>query len=298
MNICIVVGYDHHCGAGHYNRMLVLKNALVKRGHIVQIDHLSLCSDIVGGEFDIVIIDVPYEELLVSILPLVNKKTKVVVLENFIVNVDVDLVIKSSVIGKGVINLVNPVFNKYKKDKYEDSVDTILVTQGGSDPFGHTFKICCALEYLGISSRVYVTEGIFFDTELTYNLRRFLNDKMFDIKKMDQKELAYVMSISDIIITAPGQTLMEASTVGVPVITTAHKGRHNDIGMFLHSEDAVCNLGVIHNISNSMFVNNLDFFLGYLYNGEIKKERVANLRSIIKKDCEDIYEEIEGVYND
>lgn len=99
----------------------------------------------------------------------------------------------------------------------KERVDNILVSQGGSDTYGYTPKIVKALigipEYVNIN--IVLGRHYSHDAELDAVLR--LSPRSFTIVR-GSHDLSDLMAVSDLAVSAGGNTLFELACLGVPTI--------------------------------------------------------------------------------
>lgn len=131
------------------------------------------------------------------------------------------------------------------------SVETILVTFGGTDPSDLTSRSLKALESLSCketSIKVILGKG-YRPKEQLYDYVSHLNDAGF---KIDVKEnvrlMAKEMSAADIIITSNGRTIYEVASMGTPCISISQnerEARH----LFVHNSHGPLYLGIAYTVT-------------------------------------------------
>lgn len=137
-----------------------------------------------------------------------------------------------------------PMFQKrHNMNKViRERVESILVTQGGSDTYGFTPKILNALRGVSDSTKINVVLGPNFShySKLETVLNSSLRD--FDIVK-DNDELSGLMMGSDLAISAGGNTLFELACIGVPTIIVCGEKFEIETAERLQKEGFAINLG-------------------------------------------------------
>ncbi|MCG2773862.1 MAG: hypothetical protein L6277_17470 [Desulfobacterales bacterium] len=127
------------------------------------------------------------------------------------------------------------------------AVDTVLVNQGGSDPYGLTVKILRAVAQENLPQKfVFVLGGHVQErhrAELE-KIRSCLNSNFLFFENLPRNTLYRLMQASDMAISAAGNTLYELLSIGVPTIVISHDDLHDEVAKAFARQGAVVNLGI------------------------------------------------------
>lgn len=148
------------------------------------------------------------------------------------------------------------VHDKYKLIK--DKITKLLVTFGGSDPFGLTFKAIAALSKKRLDFEITVVIGTLFDE--CERLERLLYEKKGFVLQKDVKNMAHLMYEADLCLTSFGITCYESACCGVPTIIVSPTSYHNELAKVFERFETSINLGIERYITSSKFldaINNL-----------------------------------------
>lgn len=134
-----------------------------------------------------------------------------------------------------------------QKPNIGPKVDTVLVNQGGSDPYGLTVKILRAVEKENLPQKfLFVLGGHVQErhrAELE-KMRSCLNSNSLFFENLHRNTLYSLMQASDMAISAAGNTLYELLYIGVPTIVISHDWLHDEVAKAFERQGAVLNLGI------------------------------------------------------
>ena len=126
-------------------------------------------------------------------------------------------------------------------------VSTVLVNQGGSDPFGLTLKILQAIEHENLPQKfLFVLGGQVqkrHRDELDKMSRHFKSNSVF-FDNLPRNTLYSLMQASDMAISAAGNTLYELLYIGVPTIVISHHRLHDEVARAFERRGVLVNLGI------------------------------------------------------
>lgn len=129
-----------------------------------------------------------------------------------------------------------------EKKKVKDTVKTILVMFGGTDPGGYTIKVADALKNIhdGIHINLIIGPGFSYRNKLNEVLSK--TNREFDLL-FNPKNLIEIMKSADIAITAAGIALYELATLGIPSIVIPQAKHQEDIAKAFEKSGACINIG-------------------------------------------------------
>lgn len=130
----------------------------------------------------------------------------------------------------------------FKKKEVKDSVRSILVIFGGTDPSEYLVKVARALENIEkhISINLIIGPASHYDPKrLTQDLSNL--DRKFNVF-FNPRNLISIMRESGIAITAAGIVLYELSTLGVPSIVIPQRKHQEDIAKAFERRGVCMNL--------------------------------------------------------
>jgi UDP-2,4-diacetamido-2,4,6-trideoxy-beta-L-altropyranose hydrolase len=156
-------------------------------------------------------------------------------------------------IGSQYVLLDESYHREWQKEKPIPQVcQTILINQGGSDPYGLTAKTLRALRDLKLSQRVMVVIGPALAERHRRELHELspsLGENYEMLHNVDPPLMRQLMAQADLAITAAGNTLYELAVMGVPSITVCHHERHDLVASHFAQLGAAINLGIGTRIS-------------------------------------------------
>ena len=122
----------------------------------------------------------------------------------------------------GVDNaILSPHFETVQPRQMNDTVSTILLAFGGTDPQNLTIKGLSSLHQIGFDGKVVVVLGPGYSYD-PIDLSRFdLNGEVLH----SVQNMAYVMNQADIALTSAGRTVTELMTLGIPTIVMCQNSR-------------------------------------------------------------------------
>ncbi len=186
--------------------------------------------------------------------------------------------------------LIGPKYAILDEDLYDiwsekagcrDEVKTIFVNQGGSDPYGLTVKSLEALESLNLQQEIIVVSG----GAVTHHHKRELerlkpllkgNYKFYE--NISQQKFFELLAISDIALTAAGNTLYEIAFFGIPSIVICHHENHNRVASEFEKQGAAINLGIGSTIDRKKILDKIQLLL---MNREKRKQLSDHARSLV-----------------
>jgi len=168
-------------------------------------------------------------------------------------------------IGPEFMLVPEELHSEWKKEKVIPATcRTILVNQGGSDPFGLTAKIVKALELLDLKQKIIVVIGHAVSNkhkkELEHLKLRLKNDYQFGWN-VTRERFYQFMSECDLAITAAGNTLYELALFGAPSIVVCHHEKHDLVARKFAEKNAVINLGIGTTLETSTIAEAVDKLL-------------------------------------
>jgi UDP-2,4-diacetamido-2,4,6-trideoxy-beta-L-altropyranose hydrolase len=134
-----------------------------------------------------------------------------------------------------------------KQTTVRPEVDTVLVNQGGSDPYGLSIKILRAVSSQNLPQKfIFVLGGHVQEkhrAELAM-IKSGLNPNFSFFENLPRNTLYGLMQASDMAISAAGNTLYELLYVGVPTLVISHDWLHDEVAKAFERQKAVVNLGI------------------------------------------------------
>ena len=112
-----------------------------------------------------------------------------------------------------------PLRRQFQKQKVtlKDSIENILITTGGSDPYYFTEKIINALLSLGLGTNLHVVVGRLFTN--SHSLEQLAKENASIHLHYNVSDMAALMKQCDYAISAAGTTLYELCALGIPSIS-------------------------------------------------------------------------------
>lgn len=168
-------------------------------------------------------------------------------------------------IGPEFMLLSEELHTKWRKEKIIPATcRTILVNQGGSDPFGLTAKIVKSLELLNLKQKIFVVVGGAVSNAHKKELERLKpklkNEYRFEWN-VTRERFYKLMSECDLAITAAGNTLYELALFGVPSIVVCHHEKHDFVARKFAEKNAVINLGIGTTLETNTIAEAIDYLL-------------------------------------
>ena len=152
---------------------------------------------------------------------------------------------------------------------HQSSIPKVLVTMGGSDPQGMTIKAVKALEMLEENFEAVVVLGAGFQHKKQLNNLLSACKHHFDVQE-DVRNMAEIMSQSDLAVASFGVTAYELAAMGVPAIylclTEDHAesvsafveaGTAISLGMFTHVNTEMIAKGISNILNNKSLLSKL-----------------------------------------
>ena len=149
---------------------------------------------------------------------------------------------------------------KSQKPKTQNPKPKILVTMGGSDPQGITLKAVKALEMLDEDFEAVVILGAGFQHKKQLNNLLFGCKHHFDMQE-DVKDMAEIMSQSDLAVASFGVTAYELAAMGVPAIYLCLTEDHAKSASAFVEEGMAISLGVVTQMTDSMLAKAVNYQL-------------------------------------
>lgn len=123
----------------------------------------------------------------------------------------------------------------------------LLISQGGSDPFGLTLKLLNALDRLRLDQELIVVLGPAVSPPLAHEvaLRAAALSAPCRVEcAVVPERFRALMRTCDLAITAAGNTLYELCAMGRPAVVVCHHERHDAVASAFAARGAVVNLGI------------------------------------------------------
>jgi spore coat polysaccharide biosynthesis predicted glycosyltransferase SpsG len=160
---------------------------------------------------------------------------------------------------------------------FNEEIKYIFINQGGSDPWGITPRIICAIQSLHANYTPLVVMGRATHIITMYQVARS-GQYYHDIS---QDEMYALMYATDVAITAPGQTFAELTAMSVPSIIIGHHERHGRVGLELHEKKAAIYLGTGPEMQDARLVEEIVNALESMHSVEKRKEYVDNAQRVV-----------------
>ncbi len=180
--------------------------------------------------------------------------------------------------------IMDPAYAEVKTPRPSGSVNTVLLTLGGSDHNDLIFKIINALEKVNNELEIVVISSN--ATGYIERLSQFLKSSKLRTKLyVDVPGLERFWEQVDVAVTAGGNTLFERIASRLPGATVCQLGRQMKIADCFHRLDVNFNLGYGPNLSENDLVEKLVQFLGdsEMHNCQYcKSPEVVDGRGIIR----------------
>ncbi len=295
MKIRIETIGSNSSGLGHLVRMNTLAQELRKTLHI----DVSLMTTL-GSYYDedIVLVDVDREDLAKHKVRRIRRDlptAKVVVFKNddtWDDKMDVDLTIRPDFSNV----ILEEVFREFEDINVGEEIKTILVTQGGSDPWGVSSRVLHTLEYLSVGATVFTVMGVAthpltLQRVLYFSERSLLRGFIFH--NLSIEDMADVICSTDLAITAPGQTYAELTAMSVPCIIIGHHERHEKIGKELQDKGAAVYLGIGPKMTDAKLVESVKNTLKVISPYKKRQSLMEGARNVVNKNG--IYKVIEQI---
>lgn len=167
-------------------------------------------------------------------------------------------------IGPGYL-MLQKIFGKINKGrrKIRKNACAVLVTLGGADPENLTVKVVKALSRIDKKLDVTVVLGPAYTNrrELRRLLRRTKDIKPKFRMRSDVKNMAKLMTKTDIAITAGGETIYELAATGTPAINISQVEHQSINAGELEREGTVINLGLGREVSEEKIISTVQHLL-------------------------------------
>lgn len=153
--------------------------------------------------------------------------------------------------------LINKNFVKNKIKKLKKQVNSILITQGGSDTHCFTPKIIHSLNLIKQELKITVIAGPAFScwNELNYAI----NNSIHKIHVLHNvKNMSRIFKKQDIAITAGGMTLLELACVGTPSIIVCGEKFEVETAKLLERHGFGINLGFGNKVTQKTIAKSVD----------------------------------------
>jgi len=169
--------------------------------------------------------------------------------------------------------------DKHSKLKTKNSKPRILVTMGGSDPQGMTFKAVKALELLEEEFEVVVVLGAGFKHKKQLDNLLSGCKQHFDVRNNVQN-MAEIMSKSNLAVASFGATAYELAAMGVPAIYLCLTEDHAESASAFVEEGMAISLGVFTHVNTKMIAKGIS--------------NVLNNKSLLSKLADNAKKHIDG----
>lgn len=269
MKIGFRVEGNENIGYGHLSRCYNLMEPAVAAGHEIvlisesqssfnQMNKKNINITMINPSIDFVVdalivdnYDISKEQMCV----LKEKTTVIGAIDDTGIYDDLDFIINGNIyadfsmysgctstkylLGTDYLTFNNDVMN-YRKVKFSESIDRILITMGGSDVNNYTITVMDAIsnvDFKGIVSIIIgpgYAESNINDIKSCIDIRDYKTELYYN-----PRNLYDLMAISDLCIVASGSTVYELMAIGTPFIAIAQA--ENQIGIM----NALYNLKVI-----------------------------------------------------
>jgi spore coat polysaccharide biosynthesis predicted glycosyltransferase SpsG len=155
----------------------------------------------------------------------------------------------------------------------KETAQNVLITMGGSDPFGITLKVLRTIKDLEYSVTVILSE-----ISNTYeHVKKIVeSNPKFELLEKSHS-IAQLMLDSDLIIINGGLTRYEACLIGIPFIALSIHERQYLITKRLTDQGVGINLGISHALSNSKIKNGL---IDLMNSFSRRKEMSKNMKGL------------------
>jgi len=147
-----------------------------------------------------------------------------------------------------------------KRGNLPPEVTTILINQGGSDPFGLTVKILHAMEQSNLPQKFFFVLGGHVQAQQRSELAQMRPDLQLQAEFFDnlpRSEFYRLMQASDLAISAAGNTLYELLYIGVPTLVISHHRLHDEVARAFEHRGALVNLGMGDRLAPGRLVEEL-----------------------------------------
>lgn len=160
-------------------------------------------------------------------------------------------------IGPRYMPMDNAFIEDLRKEKaVSGEVKTILVTQGGSDPAGLSAKIIHALTTPPLDARLVAVIGPAVSEQHREELRGISISRNLRLRwNVSQSEMLRLMALSDLAVTAAGNTLYELAALGTPCAIVCHHEEHQAVAREFEKRKAAINLGIGTRISETVIAD-------------------------------------------
>ncbi|MBS4537829.1 UDP-2,4-diacetamido-2,4,6-trideoxy-beta-L-altropyranose hydrolase [Clostridium sp. D2Q-11] len=159
--------------------------------------------------------------------------------------------------------LIRDEFKNLPKKVINKDIKEIMITTGGSDPYGVTLKILDSLNLDLKKIKYNVVIGNGFDRELICELeeRYHLNENIIFHK--NPPSMSEIMLKSDIAISSGGSTIYELCATGTPAITFIYAENQESLVKKMEKEEYIKSLGWFNEFDKESLQNTLKQLVGY-----------------------------------
>lgn len=285
MKVRIETVGDFKSGIGHFTRMSVLANELVEQLKAeVQIADVSTDAD---PGVDLYIVDSDtYEDTWgrVATAKQTSPEAKIIVFNNGKWD---DLGVDSIIHPRWSNVILHQAFRGPVDRSHNDGLGTILVFQGGSDPYGVAPRILNVLDLLFVRSQVLVVIGPQVHNLTMSMLQQFKQrTRLLAVNyfyNVGQEDMAGIMKASDVAIMPPGNSFAEATAMHVPCILIGHHSRHDGEGEKLKKKGAAINLGIGQLMDDEDLTSDIQNALNRMTKLMVRMDYVSKANKIVKR---------------
>jgi len=157
-----------------------------------------------------------------------------------------------------------------RSDKDCEKVENLLVTLGGADPENQTLKVVKALREVKCKLNVTVVVGSAYKFRKELEQEIAVSGLKIDLRS-NVDNMAEIMSVADIAISAGGTTCYELAYFGVPNLILVLADNQRDIAQEFEEEGTSINLGEYNNVSQADIVKSL----GHLLSDKSKRKSMG-----------------------
>jgi len=147
--------------------------------------------------------------------------------------------------------ILRPEFVNVKPTRINKNIKNVLITMGGCDPQNITAKVLDSLKDLDLKLNLTVVIGEMFQ-ETEFKINDILHDYTgtYSVLK-NVKDMAQLMSDSDIAIINSGLTKYETISVGLPSIVISNNQYHSELMSDFNKYNVLLHLGEADKIENN-----------------------------------------------
>lgn len=292
MELCFIVEGNSNIGLGHIMRCIALAKEFRRRGFNIYFYSLNKegVNKIEENNFTVInklnkynVIIVDKYELSYKFFHELKKYTHKLVYIDDLNEFDypVDIVVNGSLIANDLnyekynnknkklllgtkYNLLRNEFNNLTNIAIKKKVEDIMITTGGSDSFGMTYKLATFIRensrYNNIKLHIVIGSGFNNITELKLRLNCLKNIKVYQ----NVSKMSIIMNKCDIAISAGGGTLYELCACGVVTIGFILAKNQEMITNRMDELGYIKSIGWYSEVTNKELTKALDYYINNL----------------------------------